>query len=312
MQEWQRHQQQQQVTILWIYMHHRNERPEFIFYERQCERKIWLLSLLNRFIYRFQSYYFKIVLPCLWHDIDIAEVTSERHIKCDTITIIKFIYFGWVSDKTHTHTHTRTHAQTHYTTSLSLFRSAHQFDDDGWCTEEFPITHIPEHLSFRSIGFPDSLRQSLTHVLYRTLASASVAPIDFICFLLKIHNEMSLTSAIIGSKSIRERHRARAVVQKDGIWRVAMQIKHLYGKNFTIMKMCQIQAPLLARLRTITTIEWYEQKSNNDRKTTRIWKKTSTTTSLLESMFERLAQEKKPRRSGGREARWDREINTRR
>lgn len=153
------------------FTYHRNERPEkkeklfyavgkFQHFKQECEQKIWLL-FLNRFIYRFQSYYFKIVLPCLWHDIDIAEVTSERHIKCDTITIIKFIYFGWVSDKTH------------YITSLSIFRSTHLSSLEVVMVvhEKFPIHSWAPLISF---GFLYSLTQSRAHVLYRT--SVSPAP----------------------------------------------------------------------------------------------------------------------------------------
>lgn len=61
--------------------------------------------------------------PCSWHDIDIAEVDKQRQTSPamvrDAITIIKFIYFGWMSDISD---------KTHYITSLSIFCSAHQFE----------------------------------------------------------------------------------------------------------------------------------------------------------------------------------------
>lgn len=251
MQEWQRH---QQTSYDFVNLHtiEMNDRKKKLFYAvgkfpGTAARKIWLL-LLNRFVYRFQSYYFKIVLPCLWHDIDIAEVTSERHIKCDTITIIKFIYFGWVSDKTH------------YITSLSIFRSTHQFDGDGdaWKCSPFAQAHtlILEHLSFCSVSFIHSVSQSLTHVLYRT--SASPAPRRFrrsVDLFSTKNSQRNVTNIGYNWFEIHQ----RAVVQKDGILvalRVALPCKSsiFTGKNVRIMKMCQIQAPLLARRRTITTI----------------------------------------------------------
>lgn len=172
MQEWQRQRQQHQqtsydfVNLHTIEMNDQRKKKNcfmrwvnFNISSKRERAKIWLL-FLNRFIYRFQSYYFKIVLPCLWHDIDIAEVTSERHIKCDTITIIKFIYFGWVSDKTH------------YITSLSIFRSTHLSSLEMVMVvhEKFPIHSWAPLISF---GFLYSLTQSLTHVLYRTSVSSA-------------------------------------------------------------------------------------------------------------------------------------------
>lgn len=146
-----------------------------------------------------------------------------------------------------------------------------------------PHSHIPEHLSIQFCCF-FPLIYSLTFSASHFFVAHTLTATHFICFLLKIHNEMSLTSAIIGSKSIREQsHRTS--------YYVAMQIKHIYGKKKIYNnENVPNSSPLLASRNNNKVHKRYERKSNNDRKTTREYEKK--TELLLESMFECLKKKR--------------------